>query len=144
MALCRSCGSDFDGSGESCSYLCWVGGGSSSFNSLRKRDLSKSVDEVEFDVMRSAKARDASGARRAGGLPSHKTWLHIAGLLHNSEECAVCGCVMHYNYMLPNGKNIDHIVEIADGGEHVIENLQVICRRCNGRKAAEARMARRS
>ena len=30
---------------------------------------------------------------------------------------------------------IDHIVPWADGGETVMENLQLLCERCNGGKS---------
>lgn len=143
MALCRSCGTEFEGFGESCSYICWVGGGKSSFTSLRKTEKPGDVKREDYDVLASARARNHSGARRTGIAPSYKTFLHIAGLLHNVDECAMCGCALHFNYKLPNGKNIDHIVEIADGGKHVTDNLQVLCRRCNGEKSARARRDRK-
>ncbi len=37
----------------------------------------------------------------------------------------------------PSGYHADHIVAIANGGAHAIENLCISCRRCNQRKSAK-------
>jgi 5-methylcytosine-specific restriction endonuclease McrA len=40
------------------------------------------------------------------------------------------------------GREVDHIVEVADGGLSVPENLRVLCRKCHLAKTATSRKAR--
>lgn len=38
----------------------------------------------------------------------------------------------------PNAPELDHIIALAAGGDHIIENVQCACRACNGAKGASA------
>ena len=56
--------------------------------------------------------------------------------------CQICGVKTPQKLrgtQEPNAPELDHIVAIALGGDHVIENCQCACRRCNGLKGAAAR-----
>lgn len=50
--------------------------------------------------------------------------------------------VKHYGWRCPcgdtllNGYHYDHVIALAAGGQHCVENLQVLCPRCNLRKGA--------
>jgi 5-methylcytosine-specific restriction endonuclease McrA len=39
----------------------------------------------------------------------------------------------------PSAPELDHIVSVADGGEHSYRNTQLLCRRCNGEKGRASR-----
>lgn len=41
-------------------------------------------------------------------------------------QCLICGC--------ESDLTIDHIEPVSRGGTNLIDNLQTLCRRCNGRK----------
>jgi hypothetical protein len=55
--------------------------------------------------------------------------------------CQVCGVKTPKRLrgtMEPNAPELGHIVAISDGGDHVIENCQCECRRCNAAKGVRA------
>lgn len=62
-------------------------------------------------------------------------------------QCAKCGVACHgaksnrYDSR-PNLGEIDHVVPLADGGTDAIENLQLLCLRCNRKKAGDDLAAR--
>lgn len=46
-----------------------------------------------------------------------------------SYVCAACNMLLH-----PKGFDIDHIVELRDGGKDELENLQALCALCHAKK----------
>lgn len=51
------------------------------------------------------------------------------------DRCPHCGVVLDYvTSKLPNSAEGDHIVPYSMGGTDSIDNVEVICRRCNGSK----------
>ncbi len=58
------------------------------------------------------------------------------------ERCPRCDVVLDYDQAhQPNSAEADHIVPVAQGGDHRVENLTIICRHCNimlGDKKREA------
>ncbi|GEM_PF-729049 len=51
------------------------------------------------------------------------------------QDRCPCGTFLDYHqHGLPNSAELDHITAHALGGEDDIDNVQIICRRCNGRK----------
>ena len=55
--------------------------------------------------------------------------------------CKICGVKTPKKLrgqQVPNAPEIGHIVAIADGGDHVIENCQCECRACNATKGTKA------
>lgn len=52
-------------------------------------------------------------------------------------KCAICGVktVSHPGGFIANGATIDHIVPLAKGGLHVMENIQLACHKCNSAKS---------
>ena len=65
--------------------------------------------------------------------PSHKTprninWrLRALVLMRDSARCQLCGATPQDGSKL----HVDHIFPWSEGGETVIENLQILCDRCN-------------
>lgn len=54
-------------------------------------------------------------------------------------KCQLCGVSTPKRLrgtLDPNAPELDHIVPLAAGGDHLIENCQCACRRCNGEKQA--------
>lgn len=55
--------------------------------------------------------------------------------------CHICGDKTIKEYRgkhYPKSPELDHIVTIADGGQHVIGNVACSCRKCNGKKGAKS------
>ena len=52
--------------------------------------------------------------------------------------CNKCGAKLSLRYMNPNplAPTVDHIVPIAQGGEHSYKNAQLLCLACNTGKGA--------
>ena len=51
-------------------------------------------------------------------------------LFENGYSCAICGYATDTKSQI----TVDHIIPRADGGTNDIENLQLLCGRCNQRK----------
>jgi 5-methylcytosine-specific restriction protein A len=55
----------------------------------------------------------------------------IRGITH----CPICGVAFDYEHSKqPNSPEPDHIIPWARGGRNALENLRIICRRCNQSK----------
>lgn len=48
-----------------------------------------------------------------------------------------CGVKMTDVPQLWNSKELDHVVPIAIGGRHSLDNVRIICRRCNNARPAD-------
>ena len=57
-------------------------------------------------------------------------------LKRDGNKCVLCGC----NHDL----EVDHMVELVDGGENDIDNLQTLCKWCHRMKSDSSRKARHS
>lgn len=57
--------------------------------------------------------------------------LRLAVMERDNYTCQICGKVMRDKV----GLQIDHIIPINKGGKTIIDNLQVLCNICNGRKS---------
>lgn len=77
-------------------------------------------------------ATSRTGTARWKKLVASARWLaQQAG----QERCPYCGVVLDYvTSKLPNSAEGDHIVPHASGGIDTIENVEIICRRCNQSK----------
>jgi 5-methylcytosine-specific restriction endonuclease McrA len=54
-------------------------------------------------------------------------------------HCRHCNTLLNYEVsQTPASAEVDHIVPYANGGRDHIENVEVICRRCNGSKGSRA------
>lgn len=58
-------------------------------------------------------------------------------ILHSRPDCAICLQPMRFggDHLHPLAAQVDHIVPVARGGQHTIDNMQPVCRACNRRKA---------
>lgn len=86
------------------------------------------------DLRRSASLRNATHRKRLGGdTDVSDDWLYEQ--LVNTHTCIYCDMRMVDDPLQKNGKTVDHIVAGSLGGKHVMDNIQIICRSCNSRKA---------
>lgn len=107
--------------------------------SARRTDQAKRkrLQEVAPDAVAAKTFED--NARRRGALIVERV-VPLVVLERDDGECGVCGSDVD-----PFGDfEIDHIVAIADGGEHSYENVQLAHPACNRRKAVEERDARKA
>lgn len=73
-------------------------------------------------------------ARRGG---STGAWRTLREQCFNTfgRSCLVCS---------ERATEVDHIIEVADGGEDTLSNLQPLCKSCHARKTAANRLKRRA
>lgn len=80
-------------------------------------------------------ARLICGRRRAAGAGRVRADVIVELAKMQKGRCAVCAEKLNRKF------HIDHIVPIARGGKHERRNLQLLCQRCNLRKAASDPLA---
>ncbi len=94
-------------------------------------------DDWMIDIVRRRALRLNGGARRRGSLGSVRA-VDLALILQRSADaegrwrCAIC----HQPLTLAD-LSFDHIVALADGGEHAAYNLAPTHRKCNEMKGSE-------
>jgi 5-methylcytosine-specific restriction endonuclease McrA len=97
----------------------------------------EAFDDWMIDIVRRRALRLNSGARRRGALGSVRA-VEMAQILERSRDaegrwrCALC----HQPVTL-NDPSFDHVVALADGGEHAAHNLVPAHRKCNEIKGSE-------
>jgi len=90
-----------------------------------------------IDIVRRRALRLNSGARRRGVLGSVRA-AELAHILERSRDadgrwrCALC-----HEAVTLNDLSFDHVVALADGGEHAAHNLVPAHRKCNEIKGSE-------
>lgn len=90
--------------------------------------------------MRKSSGNNASRAKAAGTIAKHFNEVRI--LQRDRWRCQLCGVSTPKRLRgtkADNAPEIDHIVPLSEGGNHVQENVQCACRRCNSEKGAKAR-----
>lgn len=81
----------------------------------------------DLDQRRRARKRNAQVG------PPAQTAAHIRHLRTTPQVCVICGALM------PNGaESVDHLVALAVGGAHSVDNLAPAHRSCNSRKGTHA------
>jgi 5-methylcytosine-specific restriction endonuclease McrA len=97
----------------------------------------KSFDDWMIDIVRRRALRLNGGARRRGVRGSVRA-VELAQILDRSADtdgrwrCGICHEVVTLNDL-----SFDHVVALADGGEHAAENLVPAHRKCNEIKGSE-------
>ncbi len=94
-------------------------------------------DDWMIDIMRRRALRLNSGARRRGS-PGSVRAVELAHIMERSTDanghwiCAICHLPMTLADL-----SFDHIIALADGGEHAAHNLAPTHRKCNEIKGSE-------
>jgi 5-methylcytosine-specific restriction endonuclease McrA len=102
----------------------------------------KTFDDWMIDIVRRRALRLNSGARRRGVTGSVRA-VELAYILDRSADkdgrwrCAICNEVVTLDDL-----SFDHVVALADGGEHAGHNLVPAHRKCNEIKGSEKAQAR--
>lgn len=56
--------------------------------------------------------------------------IHLPALFErDGKQCKQCGCT--------DQLTIDHVIPLARGGSNELDNLQILCNKCNSRKGAK-------
>lgn len=89
-----------------------------------------------FDKYRKTENRKATCAnyrhkRRANMAITDITSVWLKDLKEKSKECPLCNKIMAKHGKYPDGKQLDHILPLAVGGEHKMNNVRYICSMCN-------------
>jgi len=55
------------------------------------------------------------------------------------DRCPLCGCTMEFDFieMDSSTATIDHVVPMSKGGKNSFYNIQLMCHKCNQKKAAK-------
>ena len=64
-------------------------------------------------------------------FPIFEEW---AQLLISCDTCPSCKCIFTKIPNYQHQRTIDHVMPIQHGGDHSIDNLQVLCQSCNASK----------
>ena len=113
------------------------GAGTSPADYLEHLQWPTSFDDWMMDIVRRRALRLNSGARRRGVRGSVRA-VDLAHILDRSADsegrwrCALCHAVVTLNDL-----SFDHVVALADGGEHAPYNLVPAHRKCNEIKGSE-------
>ncbi|HEU0026547.1 MAG TPA: HNH endonuclease signature motif containing protein [Ktedonobacterales bacterium] len=100
-------------------------------------DWPSNFDDWMIDIMRRRALRLNSGARRRGADGSVRA-VELAHIMERSRDgqghwiCAICKQPVTLDDL-----SFDHIVALADGGEHAAHNLAPAHRKCNEIKGSE-------
>jgi 5-methylcytosine-specific restriction endonuclease McrA len=65
----------------------------------------------------------------------------IQVFIRDGWKCQLCGVHTPRRYRgtcKPTAPELDHIVTLADGGEHSYRNTQCACRSCNNKKGSNS------
>lgn len=108
-----------------------------------KRRTYCSVECYRRRASRVAKARRRARIRGARG----STPLDPFGVFERANwHCELCGTPTPHELRgthEPNAPELDHIIPLARGGDHSINNVQCLCRHCNNVKGAQVMYGRR-
>ena len=93
-------------------------------NRIKRIEYDKCYRQANPDIAR-AHRRDRRARKRAnGGHISPAEWRSV--LARFNGKCAKCGS--------PDNIHMDHVVPLAKGGKHSVDNVQPLCATCNLRK----------
>lgn len=93
---------------------------------------SKGVDRE----MRNESKRRREYLKRSNTKIEGKRFKREDILKRDGMTCRLCGCgVIKTKESVPNQATVDHIIPLAKGGPHTLENCQCACRACNVAKS---------
>lgn len=129
VRACAECGADF------------VAMGGGEFSSLKFCSKScKNADMRRRPGYREAqKAAKARRRARKKGAPVCERVSPRKVFERDAWRCGICGqktLKSKRGTTHPRAPELDHIVALANGGEHSYRNVQCACRQCNGAKGA--------
>lgn len=81
---------------------------------------------------RKAVVKNYGHKRRSKVKETDITTSWLKNFLGKSSNCEICNCELdNKGNVYPNGKQLDHILPMAVGGEHKKSNVRVVCLKCN-------------
>jgi 5-methylcytosine-specific restriction endonuclease McrA len=104
---------------------------------LQHIEWPESFDDWMIDIVRRRALRLNSGARRRGVFGSVRA-VELAHVLENARDdkghwrCGIC-----HDPVTLHDLSFDHVLALADGGEHAAHNLVPAHRKCNEIKGSE-------
>lgn len=116
------------------------------YNQLPKTKLAKEKwvqDNKEHLRLKNIRYRKSSMGKavQANNLSKHRKQLvnktsdvtteFIKNLWETTLHCPLCNIVLATHGRHPDGKQLDHIISLRDGGLHIRSNIRYICARCN-------------
>ena len=73
--------------------------------------------------------------RRMKAPKSIPTRVKLLVVVRDGLVCQACGCDVHLdNPRADDRLHFDHIYPVCHGGKSTVDNIQVLCRRCNRKK----------
>lgn len=114
-----------------------------------------SIDEVYKSLLEdTAKARRKI-AKRASCMPAPKGSSSKKKRAHNHKSLRVllwqrdsvdgaAQCHWCMNWLTVKNYTMDHVIDLADNGPHMLSNLVIACSECNGRRGRESDARRRA
>lgn len=95
------------------------------FSTLATNEQAGRIAGVRRTLQPKAPANKRAVARKHRWMIAHR----------QSYVCATCNMLLH-----PKGFDIDHVVELRDGGKDELDNLQALCSTCHAKKTRTRRL----
>lgn len=131
VAECKGCGQEFNRTTVGASrFFCSPHCVDSAKKAAARRSR-KSPSAIANKKLRKALARGAKGGEKVDPLLVFE---------RDGYRCGICGgrtLKAKRGTHHPRAPELDHIVALANGGEHTYRNTQCACRACNGLKGAK-------
>lgn len=134
LRVCRDCGGSFKQDGRLICEPCKAKRKVASLGReyLREKARSRYAADPVKQIARNH-ARPSGLTSRAKSIVSSSdgslTVDALTALFADAKVCPYCGVGIS-----GKGKTLDHVVAVANGGKHSIENVLICCRKCNSAK----------
>ena len=97
------------------------------------RDKVREVDR-RYKQTHKEELKERKRKRRFAYLDTDITLSWLKQLRDSTPNCLLCGVFMEGEPNDPQHGDLDHIIPLAIGGKHIMENVRYICHDCNLRR----------